>query len=567
MGYFIKGKGPITFNKNTDAVGSGGQAQVYAKNGLALKIYTNPKNMLPVSKIQELSVLTDSNIIKPQDVILDESSNKPVGYTMRFLKDSVALCQLFPKAFKKRKAITPDMTLALVKKLQNIVKHCHEKKILIVDLNEMNFMLNDKFNEVYAIDVDSYQTPSFPATFLMKSVRDRHCHGNKWNEGTDWFSFGVVSFNMLVGIHPYKGTHPDYAKDDLDGRMQNNISVMHSGVTMPPVVLPFDVIPSNWRDWYKAIFEEGKRLDPPFDGQVMVVVLPKVTKVTGSNNFNINLVDDYGEDIIQYLVLNNMKLALTSKGLYLGNRLDAKVPPKSSIGMTPKMSHVIAANINSGKLSLYNASLGKQLVTDISADKLMTYDGRLYAKNSDRFYELEFTELAVNTMVSLKCVATVLENGTQVFDGVLVQNLLGSYHFSVFPKPHIHQQVKISELNSYRIMDAKFDNNVLMVVGEHKGKYDKFVIRFDADYQSYDLRVVKDIVPAGLNFVTLDNGICAHINEDGDMELFFNQKGSASSKIITVDSSIGSVRLAKNGVKTMFTKDDCSYTIEVKKKP
>ena len=57
----------------------------------------------------------------------------------------------------------------------------------------------------------------------MDSVRDRHAAG--WNEGTDWFSFALVSFQMFVGIHPYKGKHP--ALKTLDERMAQNVSVLH----------------------------------------------------------------------------------------------------------------------------------------------------------------------------------------------------------------------------------------------------------------------------------------------------------------------------------------------------
>ena len=113
------------------------------------------------------------------------------------------------------------------------------------------------------IDVDSYQTPGFKATALMDSVRDRHCHNNQFTPDTDWFSFGIVSFQMFIGIHPYKGKHPDLA--DMDARMMQNISALNKAVSVPKVCYAFDVIPQAYLCWYKAVFEQGKRCAPPFD--------------------------------------------------------------------------------------------------------------------------------------------------------------------------------------------------------------------------------------------------------------------------------------------------------------
>src|SRR4029077_16726083 len=124
------------------------------------------------AKIQELSGLTEANIIRPLDLLLD-GKNRPIGYSMRYIGKSFALCQLFPKAFRQRHNLTPELTLQLVRKLQDGVRHVHSKGILVVDLNELNFLVAEDFSELFFIDVDSYQTPSYPATVLMESVRDR----------------------------------------------------------------------------------------------------------------------------------------------------------------------------------------------------------------------------------------------------------------------------------------------------------------------------------------------------------------------------------------------------------
>ena len=179
--YYVQGRGEIHLSK-ADFKAQGGEGAVYVKGSTAYKIYADPRRMVPKAKILELSVLTHSNIIRPMEVLLDQSSN-PVGYSMRYVDKAFALCQIFPKAFRQRKNLTPEMVLRLVQKLQEGVRHVHAKGILIVDLNEMNFLVSEYFSELFFIDVDSYQTPSFPATVLMESVRDRHA--KTFHEGSD----------------------------------------------------------------------------------------------------------------------------------------------------------------------------------------------------------------------------------------------------------------------------------------------------------------------------------------------------------------------------------------------
>ncbi|HYJ48112.1 MAG TPA: hypothetical protein VEV81_15985, partial [Pyrinomonadaceae bacterium] len=262
--YFVQGGGEVRLSK-ADFKAQGGEGAIYVKGSTAYKIYADPLRAIPREKILELSVLTGSNLIRPLDVLLD-GKNRTVGYSMRSVEKSYALCQLFPKAFRQRHNLMPEVTLRLVRRLQEGVGRVHAQGILIVDLNEMNFLVAEDFSEIFFIDVDSYQTPSYPATVLMESVRDRHAR--EFTTQSDWFSFAVVSFQMFTGIHPFKGTYPPLQslpdkERRLDARMRANVSVLRPEVAVPASCLPFNVIPPAYLDWYRAVFEEGKRAAPP----------------------------------------------------------------------------------------------------------------------------------------------------------------------------------------------------------------------------------------------------------------------------------------------------------------
>ena len=198
--YFVRSKGQLQLGK-AEFKAQGGEGSVYVKGSNAYKIYTDPSRCIQQAKIDELAMLVQPNIIRPLELILD-GRNRPVGYSMRYVGKAHSLCQLFPRAFRQRNNITPELTLRLVRQLQTGVSHVHSRGILIVDLNELNFLVSSDFKELFFIDVDSYQTPSFPATVLMESVRDRHA--KTFSTDSDWFSFAVVSFQMFVGIHPFQ---------------------------------------------------------------------------------------------------------------------------------------------------------------------------------------------------------------------------------------------------------------------------------------------------------------------------------------------------------------------------
>src|SRR5215469_1833409 len=262
--YYIRGRGEIRLSDG-DFKCQGGQAAIYAQGSTAYKIYTDPHSRIPEAKIAELSVLELPAIIRPLDMLVD-ADVRTAGYSMRYIDRGYLLCQVFPAAFRNRHNFGADRALHLVQKLQNGVSYVHSKGILIVDLNEMNFLASGDLKDVFFLDVDSYQTPSFPATAIMDSVRDRHAVS--FDRSTDWFALAIVSFQVFTGLHPYKGTYPPFVGSVnkslmLDERMKANISVLHSGVSVPPTCLPFDMIPPIYLAWYRATFESGVRQAPP----------------------------------------------------------------------------------------------------------------------------------------------------------------------------------------------------------------------------------------------------------------------------------------------------------------
>ena len=53
-------------------------------------------------------------------------------------------------------------------------------------------------------------------------------------------------------------------------------------------------------------------------------------------------------------------------------------------------------------------------------------------------------------------------------------------------------------------------------------------MRFGPAFRSYDHWVARNVPCAGLNFVTLESGVCLHLNESEELEVFSSRKDSGT---------------------------------------
>jgi serine/threonine protein kinase len=571
MKLFTKTKKQAINLTQKDFVSSGGFGSIYAKQNIAYKIYTNTKDMISEAKVQELSVLSSKNIIKPEDILLSDT-NKAIGYTMQFVSNTVTICQLFTKAFKDRNNITTEKIIKLIKQFREDVEHCHTNNVLIVDLNEMNFLVNkSSFDTIYFIDVDSYETKSYPAQAIMDSIRDRHA--KQFDINTDWFSFGILTFQMFMGIHPYKGKHDKYKT--LDDRMINNISILNKNVNVPSIIDdPKQIIPSNYLDWYLNVFEKGNRIPFPLD-TIAIIQVKTRKQVAVSMQFDIKEIFELAGEAISYTSINNQQIILTNNGLYIvTNGVTKKsfysdVASYAKIGITQKYSKIISAIIKQGRLILWNIIEYSDLNSmNFKASDLFSYDKRLYVLDQSRehIYEILFTEIDnVTIIVLFHLICNTLPSSVQIYEGVVIQNLLSSYFITIFPETKIAISYHINELQEYRIIDAKYLNNVLIVVAEKNQKYDKFIFRFNQQNNSeFELKIIyKDVQDYEINFDVLDNGTTCHIIDDENMELFHNSFNNGLQKLIK-DNMLYKANLFHRGNTLMFSRNNKIFEIKSK---
>ena len=375
MNIYVNGKKIILGQK--DYVTKGGEGSIYKKDNTAFKIYEDVRKMIPLAKIGELNVLDRPTIIKPENPIYNEDKHL-VGFTMEWLGDNILpLCKLFTNGFRDANGVTNDIIIELVETIKNDIHFIHQHKCLIVDGNELNYMVSSDFITPYFIDVNSWQTPSFGATAIMPSIRDWTT--TKFNELTDWFSFAIVSFQLFVGIHPFKGTHKNYKKNDFRKRITDHISVFNPMVSMPHSVRDFNLIPTSYKDWYVKIFENGNRVPPPdLPGAIMKSQVI-VQLIQSTDNFEIREIRCFPEKILFHnATLNFTK---TENKIYIG-KTDYESRDEEVV-YTPLEQIPIFIRLENGKVKFKTFGY-KEPVLDLDAEDKIIVNNILYLKNQEK---------------------------------------------------------------------------------------------------------------------------------------------------------------------------------------
>ena len=568
MKVYVSGRGAVEL-RQADFVARGGEGSVYAQGETAFKIYHDPSRAIPEGKLRALAALDAPAIIGPRDALADREG-RLVGYTMRYVPNTQPLCRLFTGSFRRQHSLDTARVARLVERLREGVAHLHASDILIVDLNEMNFLVGPTFDEIYFIDVDSYQTPTYPATALMEHVRDPNARSGGFSRGSDWFSFAVITIQLFIGVHPYRGRHPTVK--GLSERMKRGLSVFDPSVKLPAAAHPVDRIPEPWRGWYHDVLAAGRREPPPATPAAPLRSgCPTISSpaIASSDRLVLKRLIALSDDIALHADRNGQTCVVTGDAVYVNGQARPDAPANiCALGFAAGPGHPIAAARQNGQTVLWSLQEGVPLTLDLPLSTVVASEGRLYGQSGSVIVELQVrtlgagassrvgptgphsariaTEGPPQTIVTARVVARVLERATTLYAGVALQSLLGTTYASLLDGPSQIAQVRLPELDAAtgrRIVEARYARGVLMVISARAGRFDRLVFRFDSSRRTRDVRIVSDITPRGLDFVVLDTGVCVCLDEHGGLELFHAQPGSDARDHVISHALAGDVAL------------------------
>jgi hypothetical protein len=124
------------------------------------------------------------------------------------------------------------------------------------------------------------------------------------------------------------------------------------------------------------------------------------------------------------------------------------------------------------------------------------------------------------TLVRTQAVDNVSEFNAQIYPGLVVQDLLGKAWVTIPYAPGKSCSKRIRELDGYRIIDARSERNVCVLVAEKQNTYYRFILTFTSDFASYSVRTEADVSYEGINFTVLENGLCILLSSAEELQVF-----------------------------------------------
>lgn len=521
----LEGRGPLTL-RDADYVASGGEGSIYRANATVVKIFTDPNKMKRdgmVDKVNLLSAFNHPSIIAPQGLVLQDG--KAVGYYMAYA-DGEAMSKVFGNDYRTRNGFGDKDALVLVDRMRDVVDYVHDRNAVMVDPNELNWRVQHPSAGgplPQVVDVDSWAIGKWPAKAIMDSIRDWKAN-NQFNSATDWFAWGVVTFQVFTGIHPYKGKLDGYKPGSMVDRMKANASVFTPGVRLPHVVRDFNVIPGPLLDWYQATFQQGVRQHPPspFDKAApakAAKVLRATVTATGSLVFE-RLFTKPGNAVVRVWPsgaawLQSGEVVDMNTGIILGRLTSAE-------GEVVKTDNgwLLADWQNSRpEFSYTEGQTNTPVKLDMVVRKLFRSENRLFIINDQEMMELQLSNFA-KPLLTIGKRWQIMPNSTQWFDGMAVADMLGAKFLYLPVEGGGMHQSRVRDLDSLRVVTAKAGNRFVAVIAvNRRGEYRKLEFTFDKSYGSYTLWEGGSDT-TDLNAALLPRGVVASILEDGELVIF-----------------------------------------------
>ena len=477
----IPGQGRLTVEQQ-DFVAAGGEGTIYHKGPWAIKLWHDPAPMARmVEKIRRLQVLQHPCIVLPSAPVFDPHQ-RLLGLCLPWV-DGEALPRLFTQDGRTRSGMTDGRVQTFVRHMRDVVHSVHQHGWVLGDGNEFNII--EVQGTPRYIDTDAWVGPGFPGDKVLPSIEDRLAP--RFSQDADWFAWAIVSFQMFVGVHPYRGTHPDFKRTDMDGRMRAQASVFDPKVRVPATARPFHTIPPALRAWYEAVFSQGHRGPPPIDfgqGQALQVAA-RVQPGTGFRLDPLGTLPAAWRFLVApgVGVVEGDLLVSTETGRVLGSYLPDAVYVQPGPLMALRMQgRSIEATVVQPGLPPSWMSL------PVAAQRLWSVGSRVFAVTQKGLLEIRTQPMGDRTLLVTGRQWSVHPDATVFGDGMAIWNALGA-QMCVVPTDTGVQILRVPELDGLRPVQMTHQGGVALVsLAAPDGSYRLAVMTIQDGRYTIDLR-------------------------------------------------------------------------------
>lgn len=495
----------------------GGEAEVFIDYEWSYKIYHDKNKAISSEKFNDLKILENPSIVSPNSLIFDKKQGSIIGYRMRTIRDSFPLSRLITNEFRNQHNISNNDILKLIQKMKETIEFIHSQNCLIVDGNEMNFLVSKDFSQVYFIDVDSYQTPNFKANaYSISTIDPLSVKDKKFNTLSDWFSFAIIACTLILGIHPFKGTYKGLSlsikKGDLEKRMQYRRSIFNDKVTYTSIVRDFNLIPNHYKDWFVSLFEDTIRTHPPKD-------IFDVSYKEYKNNF-IN--KQYNQKVKATILYDHdkaiKKIYKFNDDIFIKDELGfINIKGQEYFSYTNKNTEILFTNNAyfliklEDTVKIYVCNEKKTIDTHIKAESFFVIDNRLYTIESNSLNEYSF----INNKAIIINHWNIIPETLELFSGLLIQKVSYKNILYIPFEKESCAIINIKEIDNKKVLNARYANKIVDLVIFNGQNFERLIIKLDNNMKNYKIISNESTESLDINSTVLTNGIYITIPKDG----------------------------------------------------
>jgi hypothetical protein len=536
-----EGRGDIRVTP-ADYVTSGGEGHIYrpGAGSLALKIWDDPHRAISgrmVEKVRLLGALHAPEIVAPQALVKDDQGNI-TGYVMPWVT-GWDLPLAFTNEWRAANGFGDADALGFAEKMRTTTQFVHTSDIIMGDANDLN-IIGVKGEPRY-IDVDPWLPPGFAGDKIMPTVHD--WHSKPFSREADWFAWAVVTFQLLSGTHPYRGTHPDFKRGDLEGRMKANASVFDRQTRLSGAVRPFLLIPQPLLDWYRAAFQDGVRVTPPAIRAAATAPIAAPVALKSSGRLLVAKAFEIGADFIRMATPDVMLLADGSLISIPDGRTAGHGDPAASFVRLPS-GVLFAATAGQGAVEFSLVGQLGSTSANIAASATWVAANRPFAVTPGGILELGAREVQNRYLLlpgrkwSLNANATTFGAGAAVYDAIGAKYL-------VVPQPDAAvAMIRVREIDGMKPIGIIGNRKVAVLsLIDRAGAYHRAVIVIADDLASCAVTMT----PAdngSLSDIILDNGLVLWIDAGADLNMLAGgaistfSLGTAGGRLIGAPSGV-----------------------------
>jgi len=564
----LEGVGALTIRPG-DYLTQGGEGAIYRTGDRVLKLALDQKKFAAAGYPDKIALLhknlSHPSIVAPKGLIRN-SKGVPVGFHLPFVEGE-PYPRLFTNDWRNKQGFTDASVTQLTAAMHEVVAHAHQGGALMVDANELNWLADISDVQRPApkiIDVDSWQIDRFKASVVMPSIRDWH---GPIAETSDWFAWGVVSFLLYTGTHPYKGKLDGYKPGEMERRMKENASVFRPDIHLNKNVRDFSVIPGPLLDWYRATFEDGERSLPPSPLQTGVAnttlnrVMRAATTLTGGLVYE-QLLRIPGEVITSVWPCGIVRTDTDTLVEISSKQVIGSVSGKRAAVVATDGGWLVAESVGTDWTFrfLKRGGLEHSLHLKLPVQNVLRNGERIFAITETELVELKL-QMFSQPVLTTGSRWQILGNSTNWFQGVGISDVLGAMHLVVPNDEDAVSIVRIPELDGKRIVNSIAHGRIATVVTIDKtGQYEVYDFAGSDGWRSYSTQVRLCDGP-GLNQAVLPKGVTADIREDGELIITVPTQGA--QKIVQDKDLFTTMRLSNIGDLVVYRYEDALWSLRM----